>query len=84
MEIIIYSTKGCFYCQQMKELCNRAGVEYKENDIPEKGELRQNFINKYPNAAGFPWVIIDGEEVGGLVEAAKYFIKRGMVRAKRD
>ena len=32
----------------------------------------------------FPHVIIEGEVVGGLVEFAKYFIKEGIVSARKD
>ena len=37
------------------------------------------FKGKYPLATGFPYVIIDGEVVGGLVETARLFIKKGLV-----
>ena len=37
------------------------------------------FKGKYPFATGFPYVIIDGEVVGGLVETARLFIKKGLV-----
>ena len=38
----------------------------------------------YPDAISYPYVIIDGEEIGGLVEAAKYFIKEGLVSARKE
>ena len=79
MNIKIYSSPGCFYCEQMKELCKRAEVEY------ESEEIESEVLNaRYPNAKSYPYVIIDGEEVGGLVEAAKYFIKKGLVSARKD
>ena len=46
------------------------GTLYEGQDIGIFCDAYKEFINKYPNAAGFPWVIIDGEEVGGLVESA--------------
>ena len=33
MNIKIYSTPTCFYCEQMKELCRRAEVEYELIDV---------------------------------------------------
>ena len=86
MEIIIYSQDGCFYCDQMRQLCDRAEVKYKEIKVVEyadEGMLKNKFLEEYPDCSGFPWVVIDGEEIGGLVDAAKYFIKKGMVSAKR-
>ena len=79
MDIKIYSAEGCFYCEQMKELCKRAEVEYESEDIDSL-----KLAELYPDAKSYPYVIIDGEEIGGLVEAAKYFIKEGLVSARKD
>jgi len=79
MDIKIYTTTGCFYCEQMKELCKRAEVEYKSEEI-DSGELAA----RYPNAKSYPYVIIDGEPIGGLVETAKYFLKEGLISARKD
>ena len=74
MDIKIYTTPGCFYCEQMKELCKRAEVEY------ESEEIENEVLNaRYPNAKSYPYVIIDGEEIGGIVEAAKYFLREGLI-----
>jgi len=78
MDIKIHTTEGCFYCDQMKELCKRAEVEYKTVETP-ADKLREMF----PNSTGYPWVIIDGKEIGGLVEAAKFFLKEGLVSANK-
>ena len=82
MDIIIYSTPGCFYCTQMKELCKRAEVEYKEH-VVEQDITMGEFHNLFPHVAGFPHVIIDGKVIGGLVETAKYFINEGLVGANK-
>ncbi len=74
MNIKIYTQQGCFYCEQMKELCKRAEVQYESLEIPTE-ELKE----MYPDAHSYPYVIIDDEPIGGLVEAAKYFIKEGLI-----
>ncbi len=79
MDIKIYTSQGCFYCDQMKELCKRAKVEYQAIDVS-PDELRKLFSN----AAGYPHVVIDGEEIGGLVETAKYFLKEGLISVRKD
>ena len=79
MNIKIYTSRGCFYCDQMKELCKRADLEYESIEIS-SDELSA----LYPKATSYPYVIIDGEEIGGLVEAAKHFIKEGLVSARKD
>ena len=79
MDIKIYGSVGCFYCGQMKELCKRADLEYESIEISS-----DKLSALYPKATSYPYVIIDGEEIGGLVEAAKYFIKEGLVSARKD
>ena len=82
MEILIYTTSGCFYCDQAKQLCDRANVDYQTQevgvDIP-----REDFTKLYPHVTGYPYVIIDGKEIGGLVETAKFFLKEGLVSVNK-
>tara|TARA_Y100001968_G_scaffold253246_1_gene238868 strand:- start:1772 stop:2023 length:252 start_codon:yes stop_codon:yes gene_type:complete len=78
MEIIIYTSTGCFYCVQVKKLCKRAELEYKE--IAVGIDIKQEeLLELYPDCKGYPYVIIDGEPIGGLVETAKKFVKEGLV-----
>ena len=82
MEIKIYTKPGCTYCTQVKELMRRAGFEYEEiNVITEK--MREEFYSAYPDAKTYPYVIIDGEAVGGLVETAKLFVQKGLVSSRK-
>ena len=81
MEIKVYTTPGCFYCTQVKELFKRAELEYEESIIDETNRL--DFRTKYPLAVAFPFVLIDNEPVGGLVETARVLVKRGLVSAKK-
>ena len=78
MEIIAYTSPGCFYCEQLKELFKRANVEY-ETIIVDTMLERQEFKEKYPDAIGYPHVIIDGEEYKGIVPVAKLFLQKGLV-----
>ena len=41
------------------------------------------FKEKYPEVLGFPFVVIDGEQIGGLVETAKLFLDKGLVTAPK-
>ena len=82
MEILIYTTSGCFYCDQAKQLCGRANVDYQTKevgvDIP-----REDFTKLYPHVTGYPYVIIDGNEIGALAETAKLFLKEGLVSVNK-
>ncbi|QPB08410.1 ribonucleotide reductase [Synechococcus phage S-H9-2] len=82
MEIKIYTKPGCAYCSQVKELMQRAGFEYEEVNVITE-QMREEFYSAYPDAKTYPYVIIDGEPVGGLVETAKLFVQKGLVSSKK-
>ena len=81
MEIKAYTKIGCKFCGNLIELFERAGVEYttivvgeKENQCP-----TEIFQKEYPDVIGFPFVVIYGEKIGGLVETAKLFLDKNLV-----
>lgn len=85
MEITIYTTKGCVWCTRMKELMERAEVEYTEILWQNMdGDNQEKFYKQYPEASSFPVAIIDGEYVGGLVPVAKLFLQKGLVTANKN
>lgn len=79
MEIVVYTNPGCGHCSTMKQLLRRAAVEYTEVVI-DKDISFALFKEKFPFAPGYPLVIIDGKEIGGLVETAKLFLEKGLVQ----
>ena len=80
MKIKVYSTAGCFYCTKLKELFERANItDYDEQICASGDEVRVD----YPEATSFPYVIIDDEVIGGLVETAKFLLKNGLVSAPK-
>lgn len=81
MEIKVYTTPGCFFCTQVKELFKRAGLEYDESVVDETNKME--FRKKYPLAVSFPFVLFDNEPVGGLVETARFLVKKGLVSANK-
>ena len=82
MKIDIYTIPGCTYCDKVKILMKRANLEYSSyvvgQDIP-----RDTMIKQYPLAKGYPYVIIDGEPVGGLAQTAKYLLDHGIVITRK-
>ena len=85
MKIKAYTKVGCQFCGNLIELFERAGVEYttivvgeKENQCP-----TELFQKEYPDVIGFPFVVIDGEKIGGLVETAKLFLDKNLVSVKK-
>jgi glutaredoxin len=85
MEITIYTNEGCIWCTRTKELMARADVEYTEikwNSLSTDEQLKLK-DDVGPNLRAFPAVVIDGEFVGGLVDVAKIFLKKGLVSARQ-
>ena len=82
MNITIYTTSGCSYCEKIKQLMTRANVEY-TSILVGKDITKQEFKIKYPTASGYPYVIIDGEEIGGLVQTVKLFVEKGLVTSRK-
>ena len=82
MEILIYTTSGCFYCDQAKKLCERANVNYQTKEIG-VDISKEDFTKLYPHVIGSPFVIIDGNEIGNLVDLAKHFLKEGLVSVNK-
>ncbi len=78
MKIKIYTSPGCFYCTQLKELLRRADLDY-EQQIIEGSILTEQFKIDFPDVRGFPHVIIDDESIGGLIETAKLLVQKGLV-----
>lgn len=83
MEIVIYKISGCKYCVKIEELMHRANLEYKSIHVG-KDMTRQQFSELYPSATGFPYTIIDGEPIGGLVDVVKLFVEKKLVSSKNE
>ena len=78
MEIVAYTNPSCSHCVTLKKLFKRALVNYTEV-VMDRDITFQLFMEKFPNASGYPYVVIDGKEIGGLVETAKLFLEKGLV-----
>ena len=84
MDIIIYTNEGCIWCTRTKELMARANLEYEEILWNSVSPVDQTALKeKYPTLEAFPVVIIDDEFVGGLLETAKLFLKKGLVSSRQ-
>jgi glutaredoxin len=82
MEIVVYTNPGCSHCNTVKQLFKRAAVEYTEV-VMDRDISFALFKQKFPFAPGYPHVVIDGKEIGGLVETAKLFLEQGLVQAPK-
>ena len=83
MIIEAYTLPGCSSCGQLKKLFDRASVEYKEVML-RRDMTVDEFSSYFPGVNSFPFVVIDGEKIGGLVETAKLFVSKGLVSSKKQ
>jgi len=91
MDIQVYTIQNCFYCSQVKELFRRANLSYREvlvvpddeTDLKEFMINKGDFSGKYPQVGSFPYIIIDGESIGGIVDTAKLLVSKGLVGGKK-
>ena len=80
MKIEAYITNGCTYCTHLRELIYRADLGEQTTFIKVgKHITRDEFIEKFPNANGYPYVVIDGVEYAGLVPTAQFFVENNLV-----
>ena len=74
----MYTSSGCGYCSKIKELLRRVDLDYTEYRLGQDFD-REQFTDMFPNASGYPQLVIDGECIGGLTDSVRYFVEKGMV-----
>ena len=79
--ITAYTLQGCVHCMHLHELLERSDVPNDRVTYVDVGKdiSKEDFLKKFPEAGGYPHVVIDGKPIGGLVETAKYLVKKKMV-----
>jgi len=82
MKIVIYTIPGCSYCTKVKEIMARANLEYEHISVG-TDISREQLIKEQPLAKGFPYVMIDGERIGGMTETAKYLLDKGIISPRK-
>jgi glutaredoxin len=78
MDIKVYTLLNCSSCAHLKELMTRANQTYTETQVGTDITLEQ-FQQEHPGVNMLPYVIIDDEKIGGLIEVARKFLKEGLV-----
>lgn len=80
-KITAYTLQGCVHCMHLHELLERSDVPNDRITYVDVGKdiSKEDFLKKFPEAGGYPHVLIDDKSIGGLVETAKYLVKKKMV-----
>ena len=71
MNIIIYTTNWCIYCDNAKRYLNELSLEYEEINIEEKGWGRGKLF-ELTGGRTVPQIVINGKTIGGYVDLLKF------------
>lgn len=66
MQITIYTKSNCPYCAGAKRLLNSKGLEYTEIKVDANAATQWSFFSEYPEVKQMPFIMIDGQRVGGF------------------
>lgn len=69
-EVTIYTTAWCPFCMRAKALLQQKGIVFREIDVEEGRELRQEMISRSGGRRTVPQVFIGDVHVGGSEELA--------------
>lgn len=83
MDIVVYKTSGCGHCIKIGQLMERAGVPHTSYMMGKDFTLTE-FKEKFPEISSFPFVVIDGKPIGGLMDTVKLFVEQGLVSSRQN
>ena len=71
-DILIYSSKRCGYCHAATDLLDRLGLAYREIDVTDDTEKRQEMLQAAHGRRSVPQIFIDGQGIGGYTDLYRY------------
>lgn len=74
MNILIYTTKTCIYCNLAKKLLNEKKLTFKEINVEDNLNLFKDLIKK-TNHKTVPQIFINDIFIGGYTELIEFFKK---------
>lgn len=79
MDIEFYSSPGCTWCIKTERLLQLASLPYTKHIVGEDISFEDVRV-KYPEAGGYPVIIVDGKFIaGGIHQFATMLVKKGLV-----
>jgi glutaredoxin 3 len=61
----IYTRQYCSYCHFAKQLLSRKGISFREIDVTENREMREEMMQRTGGRTTFPQIFIGATHVGG-------------------
>lgn len=62
--IVLYTKDNCSYCVMAKQYLQSKGLKYNEMKLG-VDLTREEFVTLFPEVKTMPFIIVDGEKVGG-------------------
>lgn len=80
MRIILYTKPNCGWCDEVRDLLDKKGIDFEERNVYEKPEYFEELIAKSKQTLT-PTIDIDGEIIADsdAEEISAYFKKKGVI-----
>jgi len=69
-KVVIYTTLGCPYCANAKELLTKKGVRYEEVQVDKDANKLAEMV-KLSNRRSVPQIFINNKSIGGFDDLSK-------------
>ena len=77
MHVLLYTTRSCSFCERARVLLRDHGVEFDERPI-DGDRARRDQLARTFGGATMPYVLVDGEPLGGLAELEALAARGGL------
>jgi glutaredoxin 3 len=78
----IYTRTHCNYCVMAKRLLDETGYAYTEHKL-DVDFTREQLLESFPHAKSYPIIVVDGYNIGGFAELAKYVEAQSFIDSKQ-
>lgn len=77
MEVLLYTWSSCSFCARARELLDRHGVAWTEQ-VLDGDRKKADRLARVFGRATMPYVMLDGEPIGGLKELEELAARGGL------
>lgn len=64
-DVVLYTTQRCSFCDRVKHLLIRRGVDYREVELPRDDIESRRLVLRLTGRYTLPQVVVDGRPMGG-------------------
>jgi glutaredoxin 3 len=70
MQVTIYTTTYCGFCQRAEDLLRRRGIAYRKVDVTTDPQTREELVERANGRRTVPVIFFDDRAIGGYSELA--------------